>query len=83
MDTKDVTTTPLKQLCWAHLIRDFKELAKDNSEINTQFHRLLNIYETLKILNTRPPIKKKIEKAKFELNDIVTCLYTIKREPLN
>ena len=68
----------LKQRCWAHLIRDFKDLAKDNSEIDTQFRRLLNLYETLKILNTGPPIEKEIDKVKFELNDIVICLHTIK-----
>ena len=68
----------LKQRCWAHLIRDFKELAKDNKEIDIQFRRLLILYDRLKELNTGPPIEKEIRKAKFELNDIVTCLHTIK-----
>ena len=31
---------PLKQRCWAHLIRDFKELANDNKELDAQLRRL-------------------------------------------
>ena len=68
----------LKQRCWAHLIRDFKDLAKDNGEIDAQFRRLLILYEKLKELNTGPPDKKEIDKIKWMLNDIVTCLHTIK-----
>jgi transposase len=69
---------PIKQRCWAHLIRDFKELAKDDKEIDVQFRRLLILYEELKKLNIGPPIEKEIEKAKWTLNDIVICLHTIK-----
>ena len=68
----------LKQRCWAHLIRDFKNLAKDNKEIDNQLRRLLILYEKLKELNTGPPVENEIAKAKFELNDIITCLHTIK-----
>ena len=53
----------LKQRCWAHLIRDFKELAKDKKEIDAQLRRLLILYKELKILNTKPPDEKKIRKA--------------------
>ena len=67
----------VKQRCWAHLIRDFKDLAKDNIEIEVQFHRLLLLYEKLKELNTGPPIEREIEKVKYILNDICTCLHTI------
>lgn len=69
---------PLKQRCWAHLIRDFKDLAKNNKEIDNQLRRLLILYEELKKLNTGPPIEKLIAKAKWTLKDIVTCLHTIK-----
>ncbi|MFH1395825.1 MAG: IS66 family transposase [archaeon] len=69
---------PLKQRCWAHLIRDFKELAKDNPEIDVQFRRLLILYEKLKELNVEPPDEKEIENAKWILGDIVTCLEPIK-----
>ena len=68
----------LKQRCWVHLLRDFKNYAKDNKEIEAQYIRLKQLYETLKILNTKPPDEKEIEKAKWILNDIVTCLHTIK-----
>ena len=67
----------LKQRCWAHLIRDFKDLAKNNNEIDVQFRRLLNLYEKLKELNARPPDENKIKKAKWMLKDIVSCLHTI------
>ena len=69
---------PLKQRCWAHLIRDFKDLSKDNKEINNQLRRLLILYEKLKELNVEPPIEEEIKKVKWMLKDIVTCLHTIK-----
>jgi len=69
---------PLKQRCWAHLIREFKDYAKDNDEIKVQYVRLKALYETLKILNSKPPDEKEITKAKWMLNDIVTCLKVIK-----
>jgi transposase len=69
---------PLKQRCWAHLIRDFKNLANDNEEIEIQFRRLLILYEKLKKLNTGPPMENEIKKVKWELKDIVTCLHNIK-----
>lgn len=68
---------PLKQRCWAHLIREFKELAKDNPKIDVQFRRLLILYEQLKILNEGPPIEEEIEKVKWMLGDILTCLKPI------
>jgi len=69
---------PLKQRCWAHLIREFKELAKENPEIDVQFRRLLILYEKLKEMNTGPPIEKEIDDAKWILADILTCLKPIK-----
>jgi len=69
---------PLKQRCWAHLIREFKDLAKDDKEIDVQFRRLLILYEELKELNTGPPDETEIRKAKWMLNDIITCLRSIK-----
>ncbi len=68
---------PLKQRCWAHLIREFKELAKNNEELDFQFRRLLLLYEQLKKLNVKPPNEIEIEKAKWTLKDIVTCLKPI------
>jgi len=69
---------PLRQRCWAHLIREFKDYAKDNKEIEVQYSRLMILYEKLKVLNTKLPEEKKIKKAKWELEDIVTCLHNIK-----
>lgn len=69
---------PLKQRCWAHLIREFKNYAKDNNEIEVQYKRLKALYEILKALNNKPPDEKEIRKAKWVLNDIVTCLKAIK-----
>ena len=68
----------LKQRCWAHLIREFKDYAKDDDEIQVQYVRLKVLYETLKQLNEGPPDEKEIEKAKWFLGDIVTCLKAIK-----
>jgi transposase len=69
---------PLKQRCWAHLIREFKDYAKNDEEIDIQFRRLLILYEKLKELNTGPPNEDEIKKAKWMLDDIVTCLHNIK-----
>lgn len=69
---------PLRQRCWAHLIREFKELAEKNKEIELQYGRIKLLYEHLKELNKEPPNEIKIEKAKCQLKDIVTCLNTIK-----
>lgn len=68
---------PLKQRCWAHLIREFKDYAKNDKEITIQYARLKNLYENLKILNSKPPDEKEIEKSKWILKDIVTCLKNI------
>jgi hypothetical protein len=69
---------PLKQRCWAHLIREFKDYAKYDKEIEVQYLRLKRLYETLKVLNEKPPDETEIRKAKWMLNDIVTCLKNIK-----
>lgn len=69
---------PLRQRCWSHLIREFKDYAKDNEEIQVQYTRLKLLYENLKILNAKPPNEKEIRKVKWMLNDIVTCLHNIK-----
>lgn len=69
---------PLKQRCWSHLIREFKDYSKNNYEIEVQYGRLKLLYETLKTLNEKPPDEEKIAKAKWTLKDIVTCLKVIK-----
>tara|TARA_Y100000310_G_C20601806_1_gene773433 strand:+ start:152 stop:1444 length:1293 start_codon:yes stop_codon:yes gene_type:complete len=69
---------PLRQRCWAHLIREAKDYAKEDKEIEVQYKRLKLLYVHLNILNTKPPDEKEIDKAKFILNDIVTCLNSIR-----
>lgn len=69
----------LKQRCWAHLLRDFKKLSENNSEIEIQYIRLKKLYETMKILNEKPPDEQAIARCKWTLKDIVTCLKTIKQ----
>ena len=68
----------LKQRCWAHLIRDFKKYAEEDSEINIQYIRLKKLYEEMKILNEKPPNEQAIAHCKWTLKDIVICLKTIK-----
>lgn len=70
---------PLRQRCWSHLLREFKDYAKKNDEIETQSVRIKKLYEEIKELNTKPPDEKKIEKVKFALQDIITCLNVIKQ----
>lgn len=69
---------PLKQRCWAHLIREFKNYAKSDKEIEVQYLRLKSLYDHLKVLNEMPTNEEEIEKAKWLLDDIVTCLKSIK-----
>lgn len=67
-----------RQRCWVHLLRDFKECAKDNKEITVQYLRICKLYEEMKQLNEKIPKETEIAKVKFELFDIVTCLKIIK-----
>jgi transposase len=62
------------QRCWAHLLRMFKDTVKDNEEIMIQYERIKKLYEELTILNTGPPHEEEINKKRWILNDIVTCL---------
>ena len=68
----------LKQRCWAHLIRDFKKYAEENSEINIQYERLKKLYEDMKVLNEKPPNEQAIVHCKWILKDIVICLKVIR-----
>ena len=68
-----------RQRCWAHLLREFKDYSKNNNEITIQLERIKLLYEQLKKLKQKPPDKNKIAKVKWQLQDIVTCLKTIKQ----
>lgn len=69
----------ITQRCWAHLLREFKELAKDYPEIDTQYKRIKLLYEQLKLLKEKPPNEAGITQAKWLLADIATCLNPIKQ----
>lgn len=64
----------LRQRCWVHLLREAREIAQKDDEVKAQYERLKLLYEQLKELNARPPDDKAIEKAKWMLGDITTCL---------
>jgi transposase len=69
---------PLKQRCWAHLLRDVKKLAEENDEITIQYLRLQQLYEHMNVLNKKPPEEQAIAHCQWTLKDIVACLKTIK-----
>lgn len=70
---------PLRQRCWSHLLREFKDYAKKNEEIQTQYNRIKKLYEQMKVLNAKPPEENEIQKVKWTLRDIMTCLNAIKQ----
>lgn len=69
---------PLRQRCWAHLLREFKKYAEKNSEIDVQYFRLKKLYKIMNGLLGKPPDTEAIGKVKAEFQDIVTCLSTIR-----
>ncbi|HKZ41669.1 MAG TPA: IS66 family transposase [Candidatus Hodarchaeales archaeon] len=69
----------LTQRCWVHLLREFKEFAEQNAEIAVQYTRAKLLYENLKMLKEKPPDENAIARAKWQLQDITTCLKTIKQ----
>lgn len=64
----------IRQRCWSHLIREFKELAKTNEEAKTQYQRIKKLYSEIKIYEDIIPSKKVKNYFIFQLDDIVTCL---------
>jgi hypothetical protein len=67
---------PVRQRCWVHLLREFKEY-KDHDEITVQYTRLQLLYEQLKNL-PRPTPDAQQAQVKATFIDIITCLKTIK-----
>jgi len=68
-----------RQRCWAHLLREFKDFAEQDDEISAQYVRVKLLYEHLKMLKEKPPDENAIAKSKWQLQDITTCLKTIKK----
>ena len=70
---------PLRQRCWAHLLREFKKYAEKNSEVDAQYTRIKDLYMIMKELHNGLPSAEAIEKIKAEFQDIVTCLSAIQQ----
>jgi hypothetical protein len=68
----------IRQRCWSHLIREFKELAKEHDEAKTPYERIKKLYSQIKVYEDIIPSQKVKDYFRFELNDIVTCLNTHK-----
>lgn len=70
---------PIRQRCWAHLLREVKKYAENNPEIGIQFERIKKIYEHMKALLDRQPNAEAIRKVKTEFQDVITCLTAIRQ----
>ena len=68
----------LRQRCWVHLLREIRDIAEENKEVEVQSERMKLLYEQLKELKTKPPNEKAIKDAQWTLKDIVVCLEAIK-----
>lgn len=67
----------LRQRCWVHFLREFKEHADGDPELTIQYERAKNLYVILKSLQR--PIPDEIIETKIAiLRDIVTCLKVIR-----
>lgn len=64
----------LRQRCWVHLIREFKDLAKKHDEAKVLCDRIKTLYAQLKNYIDDVPNEKVKNYFQWELNDIVTCL---------
>jgi transposase len=64
----------LRQRCWSHLIREFKELAKKHDEVKVLLDRIRDLYKQLVVYTDEIPSDNVKEHFHFELNYIVTCL---------
>lgn len=64
----------LRQRCWSHLIREFKELSKKHNEAKILENRMKKLYEELKVYEDIIPGEKVKKYFRFQLGDIITCL---------
>jgi len=67
----DVAT---RQRCWAHLIREFKDLAKKHKEAEVLVARIKDMYQQLVVYVDDIPCDTVKEHLQFELGHIITCL---------
>ena len=68
----------LRQRCWAHLLREFKELSQKYPELEPMYKRAKALYQRLLSYVDEVPSDKVKETLLFELQDIVVCLQTHK-----
>lgn len=64
----------LRQRCWSHLIREFKDLTKKHKEAKVFLNRIRNLYKQIVIYTDDIPSEKVKEYLHFQLDDIVNCL---------
>ena len=64
----------LRQRCWSHLIREFKDLAKKHDGVKVLLERIQDLYKELVVYTDDIPSDKVKEHFHFELNYIITCL---------
>jgi len=73
-DFKSYYWYELRQLCWAHLLREAKEFAEKYSEAKIQYERLKVLYNKSKLVQEMQDVSK-YDALAVELEDIATCYH--------
>jgi transposase len=68
------TDVLIRQRCWVHLIREFKDLAKKYENAKPLYRRIKTLYGQLLVYLDDTPSDKVKSHFHFELQDIVKCL---------
>lgn len=63
-----------RQRCWAHLIREFEDLAKKHEDAKLFLQRIRDLYQKLVIYVDDVPSNQVKEHLRSQLEDIVICL---------
>lgn len=64
----------LRQRCWVHLTREFRDLADKHDEVIPLYDRICQLYKQLTIYIDDIPNKSVKAQLRFELDDIIVCL---------
>lgn len=73
-DFKSYYWYKLRQLCWAHLLREAKEFAEKYPEAKIQYERLKTLYTKAKLVQCAQDMSK-YDALKSELEDIAICYH--------
>lgn len=73
-DFKSYYWYELRQLCWAHLLREAKDFAEKYPEAKIQYERLKSLYDKAKRTQEIQDTSK-YDALKSELEDIATCYH--------